>query len=81
MRTIVRKLRAKPEDQKRRISYFLTVVTMLVVLLIWSVSLGSRYGEKSVKLPVDNAEKEKKTQSPFSIIGDTFEEAYKSAKQ
>lgn len=54
---------------------------MLVVLLIWSVSLGSRYGEKSVKLPVDNVEKEKKTESPFSIIGDTFEEAYKSAKQ
>ncbi len=54
---------------------------MLGILLIWSVSLGSRYGEKSVKLPVDSVEKEKKTESPFAIIGDTFNEAYKSAKE
>ncbi len=81
MRTIVRQLRARPDAQKRRISYFLTVITMLGILLIWSVSLGSRYGEKSVKLPVDSVEKEKKTESPFAIIGDTFNEAYKSAKE
>ncbi len=80
MRTVVRKLRSRPPHEKRKILYFLTVVTMFAVIFIWTMSLGNRYGERGVQLPKDTTVK-KETQSPFSIIGETFRDAYKSAKQ
>jgi len=53
---------------------------MFAVIFIWTMSLGNRYGERGVQLPKDTTVK-KETQSPFSIIGETFRDAYKSAKQ
>ena len=67
----IKRIREKPEEERRHILHLLIMVLGVIVILLWIYSLG-----KSVSNP-DTKIKIKKDLQPFSVLKDNIVDGYK----
>jgi hypothetical protein len=44
MEKIINDLRSKPEEERRNLLHFITIIFAIVMLILWSYSLGNTFG-------------------------------------
>ncbi len=66
MRKIIHKLRAKPEETRRHILHFSTIVFAVILLTLWVYSLGSNLSNEDTQTKLKNDVK------PFSVLKDNL---------
>ena len=66
MKKIIHKLRRQPEDVRRNILHILTAAAAIIVILLWTYSLGKTFTspETSVKVKQDL--------QPFTVLKDNL---------
>ena len=72
MRKIVHKLRARPEAERRHILHISIVIAGIVMVLLWTYSLGRSISAPETKVKV------KQDLKPFSVLKDNLVGGYKS---
>ena len=66
MKKIIKHLREQPEEKRRHILHILTFFGALIMLVLWSFSLGKNLNNKEVK------ENIKKDVKPFLVLKDNI---------
>lgn len=74
MRKIIHHLRRKPEEERRHILHIVTLVLGIVLILLWTLSLGRNVASKETK------EKVKQDLKPFSALKDNLVGGFNSIK-
>lgn len=75
MRKTIHKLRQKPKEERRHILHISIIIIAIVMILLWSFSLGKNLSQPEVK------EKVKQDLQPFSVLKDNLSEGYKSVSE
>lgn len=72
MKKIIRNLRKQPEETRRHILHIVTIAAAIIMIILWSYSLGRNLTNPDVK------EKIKQDLKPFSVLKDNIVGGYKS---
>jgi len=72
MKKIIRNLRKQPEETRRHILHIVTITAAIVLIILWSYSLGKNLTNPDVK------EKIKQDLKPFSVLKDNIVGCYKN---
>ena len=72
MRKIIHKLRNRPEEERRHILHIVTFVLALLIILLWTFSLGKSVASKETKVKIQQDLK------PFSVLKDNLVGGYNS---
>jgi len=72
MKKLIHKLRQKPEEERRHILHIVTIIAAIVMIILWTYSLG-----KSLASP-ENKIKIKQDLKPFSVLKDNIVDGYKN---
>lgn len=75
MRKIIHKLRQKPEEERRHILHILIVIAAVVMIILWTYSLGKSFTSPETKIKV------KQDLKPFSVLKDNLVDGYKSVSE
>jgi len=75
MRKIIHKLRQKPEEERRHILHILIIIAAIVMIILWSYSLGKSFTSPETKIKV------KQDLKPFSVLKDNLVDGYKSVSE
>ncbi|MFZ2072158.1 MAG: hypothetical protein WA101_01575 [Minisyncoccia bacterium] len=75
MKKIIHKLRQRPEEDRRHILHILTIASAIIMIILWSYSLGRNLTNPDVK------EKVKQDLKPFSVLKDNIVGGYKSISE
>lgn len=68
----VHHLRKQPEETKTHILHVLTIVAAVIMIILWSWSLGSSFTSPETKVNI------KHDLQPFSVLKDNLVDGYKS---
>ncbi len=71
-RKIVHKLRQHPEQDRKHIVHIITFIGAVIVILLWTFSLGKSFGAKETEVKI------KQDLEPFSVFKDNIVDGYKS---
>ncbi len=75
MKKIIQHLRKQPEEVKRHILHFLTVVVGIVLVILWVYSLGTNLTNQETQVKI------KQDIQPFSVLKNNIVDGYKSISQ
>ncbi|MEK7578926.1 MAG: hypothetical protein AAB460_00065 [Patescibacteria group bacterium] len=65
---LIAKLQQKPEPERRRIAFLVSLVVTGIIVAIWLISLSVRFGSPSKKTEEPSLDKS----APFSALGEQF---------
>ena len=72
MKKIIRNLRKQPEETRRHILHISTIIVAIVLIILWSYSLGKSLTSPDTKIKI------KQDLKPFSVLKDNIVGGYKS---
>ena len=72
MKKIIRNLRKQPEETRRHILHISTIMVAIVLIILWSYSLGKSLTSPDTKIKI------KQDLKPFSVLKDNIVGGYKS---
>jgi len=72
MKKIIHNLRNRPEEEKRHILHILTFFAGIIMLILWSFSLGKTLGNPETKTKLQE------DLQPFSVLKENLVEGYSS---
>jgi len=72
MKKIIRNLRKQPEETRRHILHISTIMVAIVLIILWSYSLGRDLTSPDTKIKI------KQDLKPFSVLKDNIVGGYKS---
>jgi hypothetical protein len=72
MKKIIHKLRNKPEEERRHILHITTFILAILIILLWTFSLGKSVASKETKIKIQQDLK------PFSALKENLIGGYKS---
>ncbi len=72
MEKIINDLRSKPEEERRNLLHFVTIIFAIVMLILWSYSLGSTFGNPETQ------EQLKEDIKPFQELTQSLSGSYES---
>jgi len=75
MRKIIHKLRQKPEEERRHILHILIIIAAIVMIILWTYSLGKSFTSPETKIKV------RQDLKPFSVLKDNLVDGYKSVSE
>lgn len=75
MRKIIHKLRQKPEEERRHILHILIIIAAIIMIILWSYSLGKSFSSPETKIKV------KEDLKPFSVLKDSLVGGYNSVSE
>ncbi|MFA6523909.1 MAG: hypothetical protein WC264_01375 [Candidatus Paceibacterota bacterium] len=72
MRKFIHKLRQKPEEERRHILHTVTIIAAVVMIILWTYSLGRSISSPETKVKI------KQDLKPFSVLKDNIVGGYKN---
>jgi len=72
MRKFIHKLRQKPEEERRHILHIVTIVAAIVMIVLWTYSLGKSLTNPETKVKI------KQDLKPFSALKENIMGGYKN---
>ena len=72
MKKIIHNLRKQPEKKRRHILHIITIAAAIILIILWSYSLGRSLTSSDVKVKI------KQDLKPFSVLKDNIVGGYKS---
>lgn len=70
MRKIIHKLRQRPEEERRHILHIVTLVAAIIMIILWTYSLGRSISNPDTKVKI------KQDLKPFSVLKDDIVGGY-----
>ncbi len=66
MRKIIHNLKKQPEDVRRNVLHILTIISALILIILWTFSLGKSFGSPETKVKL------KQDLQPFNVLKDSL---------